>query len=211
MRIIVSTPLVAPHVKQSVIAYYEAGYLEQFYTSFIEHPDYALSSFLNNFKALQTETVRRSFHDIPIEKIRTRPIQELVRTVSARKMPRAFADQVWEWAELGFDKWVANNLDNKTIDVVHTYEHAALATLQKAKALNLFSVYEQPSQHHSFFSSIAKKQIALYPELNGVSAELLINEKAIRRNKRRDAELNLASLVLCNSTFTKKNTCRRWH
>ena len=119
-------------------------------------------------------------------------------------MSRVLADQIWEWSELGFDRWVARKLKSSAIDVVHTYEHAALFTLQKAKALNLFSVYEQPSQHHSFFSIIAREQIELYPELKGVSAELLLNEKAQRRNRRRDEELKLASLILCNSTFTKR-------
>jgi len=204
MRIVISSPSIAPHVRQSVMAYYEAGYLERLYTTFIEHPDYSVSLFLNKFKWLQTETVRRSFHELPIQKFQTRPLPELVRTAAARKMNRAVADQIWEWSELGFDRWVARKLDNKKIDVVHTYEHAALVTLQKAKSLNLFSVYEQPSQHHSFFSIIAKEQIALYPELKGISSELLVNEKAQRRNKRRDAELKLASMILCNSTFTKK-------
>jgi len=204
MRLALSCPTIAPHVRQSVRAYYEAGYLEQFYTSFIEHPRDSVSSFLSSIKPLKSEIKRRSFHDLPIEKINTRPIQELVRTAAARKMSRLTADRIWEWSELGFDRWVARKLKSTSIDVVHTYEHAALATLQKAKALNLFSVYEQPSQHHSFFSVIAKQQIELYPELKGVSAELLVNEKAQRRNRRRDEELKLASLILCNSTFTKR-------
>ena len=204
MRLALSCPTIAPHVRQSVVAYYEAGYLEQFYTSFIEHPGDSVSSFLSSFKQLKTEIKRRAFHDLPIEKINTRPLQELVRTAAARKMSRVLADQIWEWSELGFDRWVARKLKSSAIDVVHTYEHAALFTLQKAKALNLFSVYEQPSQHHSFFSIIAREQIELYPELKGVSAELLLNEKAQRRNRRRDEELKLASLILCNSTFTKR-------
>lgn len=204
MRIAVSSPSIAPHVRQSVMAYYESGYLERLFTTFIEHPDYKVSMFLNNFKPMQTETVRRAFHELPIQKFRTRPFQELIRTAAARKMNRAIADQIWEWSELGFDRWVARKLDSKEMDVVHTYEHAALVTLQKAQALNLFTVYEQPSQHHAFFSIIARQQIALYPELKGVSSELLINEKAERRNNRRDEELKLASLILCNSTFTKR-------
>ena len=204
MRIALSSPTIAPHVRQSVMAYYEAGYLQQFYTSFIEHPSDSVSAFLSSFKRLKTEIRRRSFHDLPIEKINTRPVQELVRTLAARKMSRKIADQIWEWSELGFDRWVARRLKSSNVNVVHTYEHAALVTLQKAQALNLFSVYEQPSQHHAFFSVIVKEQIELYPELKGVSAELLLNEKAQRRNKRRDEELKLASLILCNSTFTKR-------
>jgi len=203
MKVIVSNPSVAPHVKQDLIAYDEASYLDKFYTSFIDHKDNRLSSFLRKFKSLGKEIQRRSFDLLPIEKIVTRPLPELLRSLSARKMGPVITDQIWEWSELSFDKWVASKID-PSINVIHTYEHAALASLKKAKALHIFSVYVQPSQHHTFFSKIAKQQIELYPELNTAASELLINYKAQKRNQRRDEELQLASIILCNSTFTKK-------
>ncbi|MDB4927009.1 glycosyltransferase family 4 protein [Mucilaginibacter sp.] len=203
MKIAVSNPSVAPHVQQTVMAYHDAGYLEKFYTSFLDHPDNYISSFLKKFGPVAKEVQRRSFHQLPIEKFATRPFPELIRSLSARKLGPVITDKIWEWAELSFDRWVADQLTS-AIDVVHTYEHAALATLKKASELNLFSVYEQPSQHHTFFSTIAKQQIVLYPELSSASSELLVNKKADKRNKRRDEELSLASLVLCNSTFTQK-------
>jgi len=203
MKIIVSNPMVAPHVKQDLMAYEEAGYLTKFYTSFVDHQDNKLSSFLRKFKSLANETQRRSFNLLPIEKIATRPFPELLRSLSAREMGPVITDRIWEWSELGFDKWVASNIDS-SINAVHTFEHAALTSLKKARSLQIFSVYEQPSQHHTFFSNIARQQIELYPELNSAASELLINTKAQRRNQRRDEELQLASIILCNSTFTKK-------
>jgi len=203
LKIVVSNPSVPPHVKQSVMAYQEVGYLDHFYTSFFEHPKNIFSSALKKIKSLEKEINRRSFHELPIDKFVSRPIPELLRSIASRELGPIAADRIWEWSELGFDNWVAKNL-NQNIDAVHTYEHAALSTLKRAKELNIFGIYEQPSQHHAFFDAIVKQQTALYPELKTAGAELLVNDKAKKRNARRDEELALASLIICNSTFTKK-------
>jgi glycosyltransferase involved in cell wall biosynthesis len=203
MKVIVASPSIAPHVKESIIAYDEAGYLSCFYTSFIDQPNNRLLKFIKLFKYLRPILGRRVFNIITPEKIRTRPLPELLRSISARLFKTGITDAIWEWAELGFDRWVAQNI-TASCEVVHTYEHAALATLKKCRKLNLFSIYEQPSQYHEFFSGIAISQLQLYPELNSSASELLINQKARKRNSRRDEELKLASLILCNSTFTKQ-------
>ena len=204
MKIIVSNPSIAPHVKQTVKAYQDAGYLYKLYTSFFDHPESKFSAVLKKIKPLRKDVSRRAIDELPIEKIKSRPIPELLRSFAARVLSLTITDRIWEWSELGFDKWVAANLDAKTTDAIHTYEHAALVTLKKARKLNIFGIYEQPSQHHTFFTKIAKQQFAIYPELNSVVSELLINAKAEKRNRRRDEELALASLIICNSTFTKK-------
>jgi glycosyltransferase involved in cell wall biosynthesis len=203
LKIVVSNPSVPPHVKQTVMAYQEASYLDHFYTSFFEHPKNVFSSALKKIKSLEKEINRRSFHELPIDKFVSRPIPELLRSIASRKLPPIAADRIWEWSELGFDNWVSKNL-HQNIDAVHTYEHAALSTLKKAKELNILGIYEQPSQHHAFFDTIVKRQTALYPELKTEAANLLVNDKAIKRNARRDEELALASLIICNSTFTKR-------
>ena len=202
MKITVANPSVAPHVQQTVKAYYEAGYLDLFCTAFFEHPDNKLSSYLKKIASIEKEINRRSFHDIPIEKFASRPLPELLRSLASRKLGAITTDKIWEWSELGFDKWVSSKLNAET-DAVHTYEHAALATLTKAKALKKFCIYEQPSVHHIFFNNLAKQQLALYPELKSAAMALKVNHKADRRNSRRDRELELADLILCNSSFTR--------
>jgi len=202
MKVVVTNPSIAPHIRQSLLAYNEAGYLLKFYTSFVHYPGSKLPLFLKVFKPLRSILSRRSLEGIPSDKIIMRPLPELLRSISARIFSPQITDAIWEWSELGFDRWAAAKIKHSD-DVIHTYEHAALSTLIKSRRLNLFSVYEQPSQYHSFFSEIAKHQMKLYPELDGSATGLLVNEKAKRRNRRRDQELTLASLILCNSTFTK--------
>ncbi|MES2113092.1 MAG: hypothetical protein V4577_30355, partial [Bacteroidota bacterium] len=164
MKIAVSNPSVAPHVRQTVTAYYEAGHLQQFYTTLFEHPENYFSSQLKQIKAIRENIGRRSFHEIPIEKFCSRPLPELVRTISSKKLGPRITDRIWEWAELSFDTWVSRKVSHE-LDAVHTYEHAALATLSEAKAKNVFCIYEQPSVHHTFFSSLVSQQLSLYPEL----------------------------------------------
>jgi glycosyltransferase involved in cell wall biosynthesis len=203
MKIALSNPSIAPHVKQNVMAYYEADLLQYFYCAFFYHPDNKLLSFLAQRKGFKNELERRSFAELPIVYFKSRPIPELIRSLSARKLSHDITDIVWEWAELGFDSWVSKQIEKDLPDVVHTYEHAALATLKCAKSRGLFTVYEQLSQHHAFFTPIVEEQLKLYPQLKSGVSDLLINKKAVIRNNRRDEEIAIADLILCNSSFTK--------
>lgn len=203
MKIALANPSIAPHVKQNVLAYYEHGCLQFFYCSFVYHPNNKLFSIIGQIKSVQKELGRRAFTTIPIEHFKIRPLPELIRSLAARKFSSIVTDRIWEWAELGFDHWVSKRLLKDKPNIIHTYEHAALKTLKIAKANGIFTIYEQLSQHHAFFTPIVEQQLKLYPQLQSNKSDLLINKKATRRNKRRDEELAITDLILCNSSFTK--------
>ncbi|WP_443944230.1 glycosyltransferase family 4 protein [Pedobacter sp. AW1-32] len=203
MKVVLASPLIAPHVKQSVRAYYEAGLLQMFLSTFIQHPESKIARLLKKFIFLNKTLNRRDFDELPIEYFKGRALPELIRSFSARSFGPILTDFIWEWAETSFDKWVSKQILKSKPDIVHTYEHAALQTLRNAAKEKIFSIYEQPSQHHSFLTPIIHSQIKKYPELHSSVSALLINKKAKRRNERRDEELRLAHLILCNSTFTK--------
>lgn len=204
MKGIISNPNIAPHVKESVLAYHEAGLLEVFYTSFFEHSQYRLTNILGLVPNLKREFKRRSFEELPYHLIKAKPLKELLRVFASRKLSPILTDKIWEWSELSFDKWVASNI-KRDLSFIHVTEHAALATLKKARQFNVFSFYEQPSIHHQSFTEIVKNQILKYPVFKTEATSLLHNETAARRNKRRDEELRLANKIICNSTFTKNS------
>ncbi|WP_029286640.1 glycosyltransferase family 4 protein [Pedobacter sp. R20-19] len=204
MKISIANPSVAPHVKQNVTAYFENGHLTTFYTTFFSHPVNKLSILLSKIPGLKKEIKKRSFNNIPIAYFESKPLPEIVRSISARKLNTKITDAIWHYAELSFDRWVARKIDVKKIDIIHTYEHCALATLKKAKEHGIYTIYEQLSQHHTFFTSIAHQQFSSYPDLKNEDTSILVNGKAMQRNKRRDEELRLADTILCNSSFTKK-------
>ncbi|QEK50325.1 glycosyltransferase family 4 protein [Pedobacter aquae] len=205
MKCSVANPNIAPYIKQTVIAYQESNNLEKFYTTFFEHREYFLTKFLINYLPnLKKNIKRRNLNEIDFNLVKGKPFKELIRVFSARFLDTITTDKIWEWGELSFDQWVANQLD-KSLSSIHTYEHAALKTLERAKELGILSFYEQPSQHHALFEKIVKEQLVLYPELKTKNIDLLTNDKAIKRNKRRDNELKVCDYIICNSTFTKKS------
>lgn len=204
MKIIQGHPIVPTFVKQTALAYYEHEMLYRFCTTFIEHPEFWLSSWFSKIHpGLHRELQRRSAAELPYHLIRKYPFREIVRTFASRYLGTVATDFIWEWSELAFDRWVASQVDKST-DAIHVYEHAGLAALQRAKALGVLAIYEQPSQHHTFFTRIAEEQFKKYPELKSAGTSLLVDEKSRRRNARRDEELATADVIVCNSTFTKR-------
>ena len=203
MKCVLANPNVAPHIRHSLLAYYESSNLKRFYTGFYYNPRGLVNRLVEKtFPAVGKELNRRSIREVPHTVIKSRPLPELLRVFSMRKLNAAISDSIWEWSEIGFDRWVASQLA-KDISWVHTCEHAGLATLEKAKKLNVMSVYEQPSQHHAFFTEIVHRQLKAYPEFKKDEFNLMVDKNAVRRNKRRDQELHTADWVLCNSGFTK--------
>ncbi len=204
MKISIANPSVAPHVKQNVVAYFDSGILSTFYTTFFSHSKNKLSALLSKIPGLDKELKKRAFDSLPIEYFRSKPTLEIIRSIAARKLNAKVTDAIWHYGELAFDHWVAKQIDAKKIDAIHTYEHCALITLQIAKQKGIYTIYEQISQHHTFFTKIANQQLDLYPALETPDTDLLVNDKAAKRNKRRDEELELADTILCNSSFTKR-------
>jgi len=202
---IVSNPNIAPHVKESVLAYQENHLLANFYTTFIEHSKYPLSRVLSFiFPNLIKEFKRRSFEELSYHLVKTKPCQELLRVAAARKLNPIITDKIWERNELSFDRWVASKL-KEDLSFVHVTEHAALATIKKAKNINIKIFYEQPSIHHQEFTKIINNQLIKYPAFDTEAIKLLNNSDSFRRNQRRDEELSLADFIICNSTFTKNS------
>ena len=204
MKISIANPSIAPHVKQNVIAYFDSGVLSIFYTTFFSHSKNKLSAFLSKIPGLNNELKKRDFNSLPITHFKSKPVLEIIRSLAARKLNAKVTDAIWHYGELAFDQWVAKQIDARKIDAIHTYEHCALTTLKTAKLKGIYTIYEQLSQHHAFFTRIANQQIHLYPALKTPDIDLLVNNKAAIRNKRRDNELQLADTILCNSSFTKR-------
>jgi glycosyltransferase involved in cell wall biosynthesis len=198
---IISNPNLAPYIKQSILAYQEANMLAAFYTGFCISK--RSKKWVNLFpKPLQIYFNRRGFEELHHRKLKTLSWPEILRVLATRFSSVQLSDKLWEWAEKKFDKDVAQKLKPENV-FFHGYEHACLDSLKRAKALGIVTFYEQPSQHHIFFTKIVSTQLQKYPELGGVGANLLRNHKAELRNQRRDEELILADYVICNSTFTK--------
>jgi glycosyltransferase involved in cell wall biosynthesis len=209
MNVVVSHPGSPPFVQHVVMGLHQRGVLRYFATAYLDHPDYWLSRSLKEAARLikpryVKELERRAFHDVPFDQVRTHPFRHILQTLSQKLLDRPLlTDWLWETSELDFDRWVARRLPTDA-DAVYTFEHAGLETIKEAQRNGALAFYEQPSQHHSFFTELHRKQQRKHPGIKNERSSLHTGPKAERRNRRRDRELALADWVHCNSTFTKK-------
>ena len=202
MRCIISHPNIAPYIKESVLAYQEYGVLDKFYTTYFQHPAYPFTqNLIRLFPKFEKEFKRRNIEEIEYGHLKGNPFLEMLRIFSARILNSWIENRIWELEELNFDRWVAQKL-HENIQWVHTYEHAAINTIRKAKKMNILSFYEQPSQHHHFLAQIIKEHIHLYPELKCISTDLMLDARAIKSDHRKDMELSECDYIICNSQFT---------
>lgn len=209
MRIVVSHPGVGPFVQQTVRAFYDANVLDKFYTTFALLHDQGIGRFIyknygRSVSSLQKKAIiklsNRLLENIPPQYIHTLPLSEIVRTAAGRLSRGQAADAIWEWAEKRFDRFVSKNLvDN---DAVYGFEHAVLETFRSAKIKKIKTVYEMPAPHHETTTRILKAEYEKFPELGGYQ-KYLANNKTIKRNQRREEELNLADVIVCNSDVTR--------
>ncbi|MGV8879821.1 MAG: glycosyltransferase family 4 protein [Sphingobacteriaceae bacterium] len=204
MKCAISHPNIAPYIKQSVLAYQEYGVLDKFYTTYFEHPDYPFTQkLIRLFPKFEKEFKRRNISEIDYAHVKGFPYREMLRVFTARLLSPQLMNRVWNWTELNFDEQVASQLNNQ-IQWVHTYEHAALATIRQAKKLQITSFHEQPSQHYTFFNHILQQQLTRYPQLISPATHLLNDERAVKQDQRKNEELKACDYVICNSMFTLK-------
>jgi glycosyltransferase involved in cell wall biosynthesis len=200
----IANPGVGPHIQATIKAYQENQLLHTFYTTLYHKPGSDFDNFLNKYRPqLYKQLQRRTLKNTEGFSIKSISGYEFLRVISSKALSPLITDLIWEWGELAFDKWVAQQL-NTQIQWIHGYEHCSLATLQQAKKLNITSFYEQPSLHYSFFEKVAKDQFNKYPELKNAETALLIDHKSEKRNQRRAKELAICNYIICNSTFTKR-------
>lgn len=200
IKIIISNPGLGAHVRHTVRAYYDASVLSIFYTTFVLGNNKFNSTLANKYKGIKSKL----FKEIPNSNTRKLISPELLRLISLKLFSNTTTDRIWEWSELLFDKWVAKQID-KSANIFHGYEHASLACLEKCNSIGIFSVYEQPSAHHLYLKENVLLSLLNKEEyFNLHFKDLYHSDLSIRRNNRRDEEIKMASLIICNSTYVKR-------
>ena len=201
-RIILSHPGTGVFVRQIGQALFEAGMLHGFLTTLADWPDARWRRWAARSPAFNELLLRRAVSGFPVALTRRYPARELLR-LSTRQLDRSgvVTDSVWEWAERGFDAWVARRgLDGA--QAVYAYEHAALRTFQAAGERGVRCIYDVPAPEHEFAHRVREEQIAAHPELDS-AYERHIRRLSPRRTARRRAEWQAADLIFTASKFSK--------
>ena len=204
--ILLSHPTANQNVRQTALAFAEAGLLEEFWTCV----NWKRGGFLDrsfSFSArLQNELRRRSF---PAE------LAPFIRAHSWREWGRQGALQLgWRYLTreerglfsvdavyLSLDRRVARRLTSGlTIKAVHAYDAGALATFRAAKQRGITCIYEHPIVYWRLVRQYQREEAELHPEWAPTLGALADSEEKLAR---KDEELALADLVITASTFAR--------
>jgi glycosyltransferase involved in cell wall biosynthesis len=211
LRVTLAHPGGGPFVLQAARAFAERGLLARLATTIVHRPESIVQrvacrlSRLFGFD-LARQLRRRAVLEVPSSQVLSYPWREVLRQMAARlEKSGVLQDQVWEWAELGFDRWVARHaLQGAT--AVYGYEHACRFILEEGRRRGLFCVYDVPAPEHEFTHRILRREIDRFPELlNRYQKRIRRPEIHERRSERRRREWHSADLVIANSEFTRES------
>lgn len=205
--ILLAHPGCGPFIQQVGRALHEGGHLGRFCTTISYRPDLPQWQFAGQLAKLAGLDIdrllaNRRISELPHDLVHTNSWRELLRTgVSRVDRDGRLTDMLWEWGELAFDRWVAGQVRPGLV-AVYGYEHAALVTFQRAKALNIPCIYELPAPAPKFVNAIFAKEYALFPEVENAYSTRLQAQQPFRTERRRQ-EAEIADLVIVNSVLTR--------
>ena len=202
MRIVLSYPGTGVFVQQVGRALWEAGMLERFLTTIVDRPDTRQRRWMAHSAWFDEQLRRRSIQEFPAALAVEYPQRELLRLLTSRiDQNGVWSDIVWEWAEYGFDAWVARH-GLGGANAVYAYEHAAAGTFQAAKERGMKCIYDVPAPEHAFAQRVRDDEVARHPELDS-AYQRRTRRHSGRRTARRRHEWQAADLIFASSQFTK--------
>lgn len=201
-RIVLSHPGTGVFVQQTGRALFEAGMLQRFATTVVDRPDARWRRWVAASQWLDGQLRRRAVHGFPNSLAVAHPGRELLRLLVQRfDRSGVWTDMVWEWAEHGFDAWVARD-QLAGAQAVYAYEHAASSTFEAARRSGIYCIYDVPAPEHEFAQRVRDEEIAKHPEMDS-AYQRRAHRRCAARTARRRGEWQAADLVFTNSEFTK--------
>lgn len=148
---------------------------------------------------------RRRIEGVPERLIRATWLWEVLQQFSGIvPQSESFGDHCWEKSEHAADRQVARLLKSGEYAGVIATEHQALRSLQTAKAMSRPGILIFTSPHHLTYKRWVEPEYERFPELRTRVTEML-KPRSVRRDARRDEEMEQASHIFCNSGFTARS------
>lgn len=207
VSILISHTSVAPFIQEAALALHEAKWLDRFITTVRYAPDSRWQKLA--FKGsktigfdLERQVKRRAVIGLPLAKVESHPIRELVRLlISKIDRSQKLTDLIWELSEPAFDRLVAKKITSKHT-AVYGYEFSSLASFTRARELGVTTIYDVPAPETNFVQRMLEDETVKNPILQ---TPYYHHTKARedRRTIRRNAEWQAADIVIAASSFTK--------
>jgi glycosyltransferase involved in cell wall biosynthesis len=212
MRTVLAYPGNMQHAQQAARALLEAGRLEAFFTTTAVIPDRGVSALLGYLPGsfvgrLQKEILRRQITEIPPRHLRTKPTWELLRTAASKLgLPAPIVDRIWDIESHSFDEFVARH-HIRTPCAIQAFEYVALAGFRAAVQTGSARILHLPALNCVQTREVQRREREEWPEL--VSRhDAYFDAKFSVRQARRDEEIELADVIICNSSLTARSHIR---
>lgn len=208
MRII-SFPGVMQHAQQVALAVHERGQLSAYVTTFAFKEAGALGRLLNagalpGSRRLLAQLRRRAITTIPPDMVHTYPVRELLRSLAQRGgAGPVIVDRLWDRMAREFDALVARRYVPNA-EWIQGFEYTSLASFRAASASRTRRVLHLPSLDSAQFEELLQRERAAFPEL-ARPEDAYFKRLFAQRYDRRCEEIQLADLIVANSSLTAKS------
>lgn len=130
------------------------------------------------------------------------PTRELIRIAAYRLGFSDIAcDGIWEWAEVGFAKWLAKTWGGR-IPCLYGCENCSMEAFRVQKSSGCLNILFKVIAHHSYLDQIIREEIERFPAATTQYLRHLVYNSE-RLNIRKDEEIDLADLIIVNSSFVR--------
>jgi glycosyltransferase involved in cell wall biosynthesis len=204
--VVIAHPTNAPFVQHAARALQEAALLKSYVTSFAYQPEALSGRMLRGVLGLVMRDADRQLRRRSIDQVRPHhvfqhPLPEFLRLAATKGVGPITGDLTWEVTEKWFSSIVARK-HLEGVSAAYSYENVAFDIFKAAKSRGMLCIYDVPIAHHATADRWVQHELDRYPELL-TAYERHGRRLAPRRNMRKDAELQLADLIVVPSGFVR--------
>ena len=209
MNTVLAYPGNMAHAQHAARAMWDVGCLTAYVTTYAFRPQGRLASLLARVPSpagerLLRQLVRRSIDQVPMALVHTYPMWEILRSGAQKAgASPALVDMLWDELSYRFDALVARRYVAH-VEAIQSFEYTALATFKRAQQVGAAKILHLPSIDSSQFIEIERREKQEWKEL-GSAYDAYFERKFPRRQERRRNEIDLADIIIANSSLTARS------
>jgi len=206
--ILVSSPDLRPSLTSILEGLDEASLLQEVVTTVAIDPEIFWGKFINGISAVFPSSWRKGIDRRIVPnflrgKVRTLYWREVFRLLAGRIGNDVFAHRVWLWADLAFDRQVARKYSGR-YQCIYGMEHSSLETFKIQKNLGGLCILRQVMAHGRTVINLMRGEIDKFQQYTNLHSRVF-KEDMERALARKEAEYQLADLIVANSNFVKES------
>lgn len=197
------------HAQHAALALHESGILSAYVTSSLTR-DNLIARMLRSLPSswsqqLEEQLARRYVVNLPAEKVRSYPFWEVARTLAEKSgASRLIVDMIWDIQSHRFDAFVSRRYVPDS-DLIQCFEYTAQNCFEVANDRGIAKVLHLPSLSNVTYRDLLRREHEMWPQLSENRHDKYFERKFAERQERRDKEIALADILICNSKLTARS------